>query len=635
MSQPHQAAFARLSDEFTALSHQLARVAGQLTEMESVLAVPAPALASAPAPTPMQYRPPYPYPYPVPPQYPPQAYPSPPYPVAPQVAAPGPVAPPVVAPRPVAPPTSPATPPVSGKEPRQSWIGKVLAVAGVAVTLIGVVMLLVLAAQAGLLAPPVRVAAGAVLAGALVAVAVVFNRRLGGRIGAISLAATGIAAAYMDVIAMTTIYEWMPPAAGLLLAAVIGGGGLGLARRWDSQQLGLLVLIPLAVLAPIVTDGVSVLLVGFMLVLSAASLPVQLGKDWPLLHAARTVAVTFSLLLTLLVSGVVSQESPGLLGGASGVAALLAVAGALVLLPTSSHPVAIAVTTAVGVLPALSAAIAVERVLAVLLAAAVAIVLLAIVLLGSRLPGVTKSVTAIWSVLSAVAAVVAVTVAFDGHIEAPVFLALALVVTVAGRHSAIARWTAMGFTAIGGLVFLAYSPPQYLVEAVSTAAPEAVSVLAASALLIACAVAICWSWMGSVDDQVARVLWSGALVVSVYAVTTFTVTAGVLVGGEGGGFLAGHMAATICWIAMAAALFAYALRVGDRDARTAPIAGGLALTVAATAKLMLFDLGTLDGIFRVVVFIVVGLVLLAMGAGYARSLAEQDQQRDASPTVTD
>jgi uncharacterized membrane protein len=99
----------------------------------------------------------------------------------------------------------------------------------------------------------------------------------------------------------------------------------------------------------------------------------------------------------------------------------------------------------------------------------------------------------------------------------------------------------------------------------------------------------------------------------------------VLVGGPDAGFLAGQMTATMCWIAMAAALFVIALRVGDRDARTAPIAGGLALTAAATAKLFLFDLGTLDGMFRVAAFIVVGLVLLGMGAGYARSLAQQDR----------
>nr|WP_231995477.1 DUF2339 domain-containing protein [Mycobacterium sp. 1274756.6] len=45
------------------------------------------------------------------------------------------------------------------------------------------------------------------------------------------------------------------------------------------------------------------------------------------------------------------------------------------------------------------------------------------------------------------------------------------------------------------------------------------------------------------------------------------------------------------------------------------------------AKLFLFDLGTLDGMFRVAVFLVAGLVLLGMGAGYARSLARQDGPR--------
>jgi uncharacterized membrane protein len=53
----------------------------------------------------------------------------------------------------------------------------------------------------------------------------------------------------------------------------------------------------------------------------------------------------------------------------------------------------------------------------------------------------------------------------------------------------------------------------------------------------------------------------------------------------------------------------------------------MALVTAAVAKLFIFDLGTLDGIFRVAVFIVVGLVLLGMGAGYARLLTQQDQQR--------
>ena len=85
------------------------------------------------------------------------------------------------------------------------------------------------------------------------------------------------------------------------------------------------------------------------------------------------------------------------------------------------------------------------------------------------------------------------------------------------------------------------------------------------------------------------------------------------------------MAATICWIALAAIVFRYAAKL-PRAQRSLPIGGGMALVAAAMAKLFLFDLGTLDGIFRVVVFIVVGLVLLGMGAGYARLLAQQDQQ---------
>ncbi len=64
----------------------------------------------------------------------------------------------------------PPTYPVAA--PRQPWwqrdgvISRLLAAAGVAVTLIGVVMLLVLAAQAGFFGPPLRVLGGALLSGA-------------------------------------------------------------------------------------------------------------------------------------------------------------------------------------------------------------------------------------------------------------------------------------------------------------------------------------------------------------------------------------------------------------------------------------------------------------------------------------
>jgi uncharacterized membrane protein len=232
-----RAVLARLSADFAAVSRQLVRVSADLTELDRLLSEQ-PAVqpfASQPAPSvpPAPYRPQY------PPQYPART-------------------PPPAVPRPPVPPPLPPTP---GQERSEGWIGKVLPVAGVAVTLIGVVLLLVLAAQAGILRPEFRVAGGAVLAVALVAVGGWLWARPGGRVGAIALAATGVAAAYMDVIAITTIYEWVPAPVGLAIAAIIGGGGLTLARRWNSEHLGLLVLCPLIALAPVITNGITLLLV--------------------------------------------------------------------------------------------------------------------------------------------------------------------------------------------------------------------------------------------------------------------------------------------------------------------------------------------------------------------------------------
>jgi Predicted membrane protein (DUF2339) len=577
MTEPHRAVIARLSADFASISHQLARVSSDLIELDRVLTGQPLAPQPAAAPYWPQYPPPYAYPVPPPPK-----------------------------PRP---------------ERSQGWIGKALAVAGVAVTLIGVVLLLVLAAQAGILRPEIRVGAGALLATGLVAAADWLYARPGGRVGAIALAATGIAAAYMDVIALTTIYGWVSAPVGLAVAAGIGGGGLTLARRWDSEHLGLLVLVPLVVLAPIVTGGITLLVVGFMLALSAASLPVQLGKDWIWLHAARSAAGTLPLLVAL--AGVYFDGRHDLwLAGACGIGGFLAVFGALILLSRTGNRAAMALLTAVGVLPVLCVSPATGRAIAALMAAALAAAMLAIVALGDGLPGVAGVVRHIWSALSAVSALIAVTVAFDGHVAGPVLLAMAVVTAIAGRRHAVARWAAIGFAVVGGAFYLTYAPPSSLMRATEVAMATGVSVLVSSLLLIVCTAAIGWSW-----DRPDAAVWAGAAAVIGYAITTFTVTAGVLVGGEGGGFFAGHMAATICWIAMAAALFVYAARLPRAD-RSLPIGGGLALVASAMAKLFLFDLGTLDGIFRVAVFIVVGLVLLGMGAGYARLLERQDLHED-------
>ncbi len=587
MTEPQRAIIARVSADFSAISQYMARVSTDLAALERLLSEQSqPVQLAQPVPQPQ------PYPAPYWPQY--QA-------------------------QPVVVPQAPAVP----KPPRdQNWIGKLLAVAGVAVTLIGVVLLVVLAAQAGILRPEVRVAGGALLAGALVGVAIWLNSRQGGRVGAIALAATGIAAAYIDVIAVTTIYDWAPAPVGLVIAAVVAGGGLTLARRWNAQQLGVLVLVPLIVLAPVVTDGITLLLVGFMLALAAASLPVQLGKDWIWLHCARIAASTLPMLIALLALHFDGRRDLWLVG-ACAIAAGLAIVSALILLPKTTNRVLMALVTGAGVLPVLCVGLIADHAVASLMAAVLAAVFLAIVVVGDRLPGVDSAVRRIWAATSAISATIGVLVAFSGDVAAPVMLAMAIVVAVAARHEVMARWTALGLAFVGAALYLSYAPPGSLVYASETTTATAVSTLISSLLLITFAVVIVWT-----VDEPDSAMWAGAAVVAAYAITTFTVTAGVLIGGEERGFFAGHIAATICGIVMAAALFIYAARL-PRANRSMPIGGGLALVAAAMAKLFLFDLGTLDGIFRVAVFIVVGLILLGMGAGYARLLERQDQQQDS------
>ncbi|CAJ1507712.1 DUF2339 domain-containing protein [[Mycobacterium] holstebronense] len=580
MTETH-AVLHRLTAECHALSWQLYRVSTELAELDRALHTPVPQFV----------------------------------PTAPM----GPVAPPAVPVRP-APPIAMEPKPVTAAGD-SGWIGKVLAVAGVAVTLVGVVLLLVLAAQAGILRPQIRVAGGFALSAVLVGAACRLHGRPGGRTGAIALAATGIAAAYLDIIAITAYYQWIPAAVGLVIAATVGGAGLALARRWDSEHLGVLVLVPLIGLAPILTGDVDLLLIGFLLALSAAALPVQLGKDWTGIFAARSAAATLPLLLAL---GAISGDG-WLVGGACAVGGLLSVVSGLLVLPTTTRPAAIALLTAAGTLPVLAAGAAVDQVPATVLTATLSVVMLAVVGVHRALQPV---VVQVFSALSAVAALIAVTTALHGSVLAPVLLAMAVVVGVAGRTGGVARWVAAGFGFAGAIVYLRYAAPDYLISATTMSSADTVSTLTASLLMIALVVVMARAYAAAPNTNPANTpilaVAGGALIG--YAVTAFTVTAGVAIGGTGGGFLTGHMAATLCWIVMAAVLLRYALRLDDRGARTWAITAGLALTAAATAKLFLFDLGTLDGMFRVAAFIVAGLLLLGMGTGYARSLAQQDER---------
>ncbi|MDY6811910.1 MAG: DUF2339 domain-containing protein, partial [Actinomycetota bacterium] len=529
---------------------------------------------------------------------------------------------------------------------RRGQEGRDRAPAGVGVTLIGVVLLLVLAAQAGILRPEFRVAGGAVFAAGLVGASLWWQRRPSGRTGAVALAATGVAAGYLDVLAATRIYEWLPVPAALGVAAVIAGGGLILSRLWSSQSLGLLVVTPIVVLAPALTEGVDIVLVSFMIVLAAATGWVQLGRDWPWLFLVRMAAPTVPLvfLAALASVGVGPDESMWSYGVAAGLTLLVGVGSALVALPSSSQPTLLATVTALTSLPVLMSGALLDDLSAASLIATSAAALLLVVVGGARSDAVTTGVREIWAATVALMTLVATATAFNGGIEVVVILGFGSIVAVSARRStSMARATrviATAFVVIGGLGTFSLVPPADLAYATTLAPGAAATILVQCVLLVGAVWALADMWIragrahGRRDRSSEQLWWVVLGVVSLYAFTQFAVTAGVLAAGTQEGFFAGHLVATVAWMIAAAAALARASRLPS-TVRTPLLAGGLAVVGAAIAKLFLFDLATLDGVFRVLAFIVTGLLLLAMGAWFARSLTEGDDRPIEHPAPAD
>ncbi|WP_072713654.1 DUF2339 domain-containing protein [Rhodococcus rhodnii] len=609
-------AVARLSGEFVALDRHMRSVADDLTWLRTQLEASA---AAVPAPAPQA------------PSYgTPQGFPPPP-PPAPQQQRPGQPWAPYAAPPPSYPPSPhppapyPPASPVPRREPwwrRDGAISRILAAAGATVTLIGVVMLLVLAAQAGFFGPVARVASGAVVAVALVGAGLRVHRRAGGEVGGVALVGTGLAGGFLDVLAATTYYGWFPPALGLALAAAVAATGMAVAVRWDSQPMAALTIVAVAVLAPVLTGGITVALVAFLLLLQVAAFAPQWDRDWPYLHVARTVPVVIALSVVLVnslgdVAGTRTQAT--LLGFAIAVA----VAGggsAVYLVRRASGSAVDTVMLAFSLLPLLLIGSVLPRWSEVAALAALAAVVLAVVRV---VPGLPVHTRATLSAVATIAALQAAVSATPGDLLPVVLLALAVaLVAAAGRmHSRVAFACGTAFGAVGTLVFVDAAPPELLLSAHTVAAPFAV--VAAGLVLAALAVLVVRnaSGLGLIDDRNTDAAWIICGLVALHGVTTAIVTTGVASFGTGVGFVAGHCVATLVWVVLATVLLRWS---ATRPQRARLMLGaGLSVAAVALAKLFLFDLATLDGMFRVLAFLGAGLLLLAAGTRYARAISTE------------
>ena len=522
-------------------------------------------------------------------------------------------------------------PPAIAWPPRQPWwqregvVARVLAVVGTGITLIGVAFLLALAIQMGFFGPLARVISGGLLAAALVGAAVLVRQRQSSTVGALGLAATGIATGYLDVLAVTRIYEWVPTAVGLVAAGLIGLGGLLLARVWESQLLAIVAVLGVSVLAPIVGFDSAILTGAFLVVLTVVSWAAQIGRRWYVLEFARIIPT--ALYLTVLVA--VTDRI--------GMAALLATLLAIFVLATSGTgarmpalPAQIGVLIPIAAFPMLLSGLIVEDrwIGAGLLLALTCLLVLAAGLaehpegteLHLRLPEICLASAGLTSLLTAGRAT------DESAWAGPVVLLVCLIwasAALALRHrtTLVVALGVSALTLIGTITLLPYLLLRSEAEFVDPQSLIAALGVLALVLVLARAVK---TTLPMFAPALPRVL----LTVGVLAAGGAVILAGALLGQLAGdaraGFIGGQTGATLLWLATAATLMLRGLR-GSSIA----IPAGLALAAFSVGKLLFFDLNFLNGIARVLSFIIGGLLLLAMGAGYAQAL--ERSRRDQAP----
>ncbi|MFC0314784.1 DUF2339 domain-containing protein [Gordonia phosphorivorans] len=627
------AAVAQINDELADLAARLTRVSAQVADLADALpqssldtaapvaSVPlSPPAAAQPAPV-----------RPVPPKNRIATAPSAGIPQLQYATGAAHAAPPVFTPPPFRPVPAPAPAPSRlTAASAGGQLGKVLAFAGVAITLIGVVLLLVLAAQAGLLAAEVRVAGGTLLAAALVGAGVLVGRSPAKRSAAAALVATGIAAALFCVLAATNLYHWLPTIAALVLAGAIAAVGFLLAARWDSQPLGLAVGTGLALLAPFLSQGADLTLLVFLLVYAAAALAVQIGRDWTALFAVNTVATVVPLLL-LLSRGIELPTAQFVIGAA--VTFALAAGSAVILLRSTGAPVAVALISLLPLFPILGGDLVLDRAPAALLLVGISAALLVLTLAGAAPIRTTVGARTVWLTGAAVAALGAAAV-FGGADWLPLGLlggALALGLVSCFGSDLVASYRVLGTVALcAGLLSIFPRAVMALTDADWLDAPHRTLVFTASLLALAAVTTLGWSWFHQASGSAATTIACvGGLIALALINVVCVASAALVTGGSDAGFRSGHLSATVIFAVAGGAGLMWARRLRGTN-RALAMTSGLLVLATAVGKLFLFDLSALDGIFRVLAFIVVGLVLLGLGVAYAQSL--EDEAADSRPS---
>ncbi|AKK03018.1 DUF2339 domain-containing protein [Corynebacterium epidermidicanis] len=502
---------------------------------------------------------------------------------------------------------------------KEANVIKLVAVGGVLITLAGVGLLVALAIQNGLLGPLGRVIGAWALAGVFLIGAILVHRKGWSVPGRNALAITSLLTAQTTICATTLVLEWWPGLVGSLACLACTATFAGLARWWRDEILTILGLvgatIPTLMLVRDGNDYFVPLFAPFMLMFVAS---LQLG--W---SRARIISSVGTLATFTLNSLTVNDVNRSLVNDSPIMAGALALFFALGVLADRIPTRATAERLAAIATPVLLLAIGVALrskpyasllALLVILSCGVAFHFM----LGRRTP-----VTAFLQRPGAVTMASAFPVFYLAHwwysppagdlalFSRPLYVVLFFLIASAAAWGLKLGnqpwfWWAGSSLVISwelGRAVLAKSPVWL------TGASAAIQALAIIALI---SVVLLKAKKLNVLSGCILLYFSSLVVVTL---TTFLFH---LVGGQNGmwlGYLVGHAMVSIGWMLLAAYLLIFDL--------SRPINVGLILAIAASVKLIFFDLGALEGVPRVIAFLISGIALLVIATLRSKRMAQR------------
>ncbi|RNI25294.1 DUF2339 domain-containing protein [Flexivirga caeni] len=494
---------------------------------------------------------------------------------------------------------------------REGIVSKLLVLTGGAITLIGVVMLLVIAAHAGLLSPQVRVAGGAVLSAALIGAGLRVHGRPGGTIGGVALAGTGIAGLFVDTVAVTSFYEWLPAIGGLVIAGAIAAAAAALAVHWRSELLAIGVTIAVAALAPVLTSGVTVSLVWFMVILQAAAIVPERLRGW-CFHSLVSPLPAVTVVAAYAVDTRSIASLPAVLAVLSlGAAGFFSSTGK----DDELHSAAFGFT----VMPAVVQLPLLDQHVALVVGAALTALIAGAAFCCSSLGTVRRTVLAAAALLLGVET--CLLLGDDSWMPVLVLVpGVAVAAVSVARKSTAVTLVGAALGGCGAVAYLVFANPAALSRPGLADAQLSYVTMTGGLLLVAWAALSGTAMLRPGTGVRQTVVAPVAVCAGLYGATAAMISFGSTVGGTPG-FHSAHLGVTVVWVIVAMASMAFSLHQ-PRFAAVS-LGGGLLLAGGAVAKLFLFDLQEMSGATRAMTFLAVGLVLLLAGSRYAQAFARK------------